>query len=77
MYKRQVLTSLSVDVTGNRIEDAVPKPYTGIHLHYKLYGDVKEKSATKAVAMAVEKYCSVSACLDPNIKLTHSFEILD
>jgi len=73
---RNNLTSLTVDVKGERVEDVVPKPFTAIHLHYKLYGEVKEKSATKVVAMSVEKYCSVSACLDPDIKVTHSFEIL-
>lgn len=73
---RNELTDLLVEVKGDRVEDQTPKPYKSIHLHYKLYGEVKEKSAQKAVAMAVDKYCSVSACLDKNIDVTHSFEII-
>jgi len=73
---RNELVHIEVEITGQRAEGVTPKPFTAIHLHYKLHGTIKEKSATKAIAMAVDKYCSVSACLDPNIALTHGFEIL-
>jgi len=74
---RNELQSLEVQITGEREEDATPKPYTAIHLKYFLHGKVKEKSAEKAIGMAVDKYCSVSACLDPNIKISYTYEILD
>lgn len=73
---RNKLSHLAVNITGARVEDQTPKPYKSIHLHYILHGSVKEKSAQKAVSMAVEKYCSVSACLDKDIEITYSFEII-
>ncbi len=74
---RNDVDHIEIEITGKRAEDQTPKPYTAIHFHFKLYGKIKEKSAIKAIDMAVEKYCSVSACLDPNIEVTHDFEITE
>lgn len=72
---RNNLDYLSVDITGDRVDDQVPKPFKGINLHFNLHGNIKEKSAEKAIGMAVEKYCSVATSLDPNIQITHDFTI--
>ena len=72
---RNELIHLQVEIHAERVEGKVPRPFKSIHLHYVLYGEVKQSSAEKAISMAVEKYCSVSACLDPNIVITHDFEI--
>lgn len=74
---RNELVRLEVEIDGDRPEGVVPRPFVGIHLHYKLYGKIKEKSASKAIAMAIEKYCSVSSSLDPKIKITHEFTIYE
>lgn len=72
---RNDLDYLHVEITGDRVEDQVPKPFKAIHLHFNLYGDIKEKSAEKAISMAVEKYCSVASSLDPKIRISHAFSI--
>ncbi len=73
---RQNLRNLEIKVTGERAENVTPRPFTSIHIHFILYGDIKESSAKKAVSMAVEKYCSVAKSLNPNIPITHDFEIV-
>ena len=75
--QRQVLEDLEVVVTGNRQKVADVNPFKDIHMHFKLTGNIDPHKAKKAVDLSVEKYCSVSASLDPTIKVTHSFEILD
>ena len=74
---RNNLVRLEVEIDGDRPEGVIPRPFAAIHLHYKLYGKIKEKSAKKAVAMAIEKYCSVTSSLDPKIKITHEFTIYE
>jgi putative redox protein len=59
------------------MEEGWVKPFTAIHIAYILTGTIKEKKAKQAVELAVEKYCSVAASLDPSIKISHSFEIID
>lgn len=73
---RQPLEHLEIETEGHRAQDQVPKIFTGIHLHYKLYGDVQPEKAEKAIAMSIEKYCTISKMIDQVAKLTFSFEVI-
>jgi len=73
---RQPLERIEVDVKGERA-DAVPSVFESIHLHYKIYGKVKETKARKAVEMSMEKYCSVSIMLQKGVTMSHSFEVIE
>ena len=73
---RQPFDRIEVDVKGNRV-DAVPAIFSDIHLHYKIYGDVKLDKANKAVEMSMEKYCSVSIMLRKSVEITHSHEVIN
>ncbi len=66
---------VEVEVEGTRVE-TVPSVFDKMHLHYKIYGDVKESKAEKAVAMSMDQYCSVSLMLKSAVEITHSFEVL-
>lgn len=72
---RQPLEHLEIEAIGRRAEDQVPKIFTGIHLHYKVYGDVKEAKVEKAIQLSIEKYCTVSKMIDHITKITYSFEV--
>jgi putative redox protein len=72
---RQEVSHIEVEVDGTRQND-IPKIYTDIHLHYKIYGNVKDNKAEQAVAMSLEKYCSVSIMLEKVAKITSSYEVL-
>lgn len=72
----QPLEHLEIETEGLRAQDEIPKIFTGIHLHYKLYGNIKKTKAEKAISMSVEKYCTVSKMIDQVAKITYSFEIL-
>ncbi len=74
--QRQDLVHIEIDVDGERPAEGDVKPFTSIHLHYRIYGDVKEGRAEKAVALSVEKYCSVVSMLQNSVKISHSFTIL-
>ena len=72
---RQNITNIEVEVDGTRREE-IPRVYTDIHLHYKIYGEVKETKAAQAMEMSLEKYCSVSLMLEKAAKITGSFEVI-
>lgn len=69
---RQNLTSLNVEVTGQRNDD-YPKRFTDIHAHFVLEGDVEAEKAGQAIQLSMEKYCTVSLTLNSNI--TYSYEV--
>ena len=73
---RQPLNHIEIETEGHRDPNRIPKVFTGIHLHYKLYGNVLPEKAEKAITMSIEKYCTVSKMIDQVAKITHSFEVI-
>ncbi len=74
--QRQDLEDIQVVMTSKRKEIDQVKPFSHIHLHFKLFGDIKTSKADRAVSLSVEKYCSVAASLNEDIEITHDFEIV-
>lgn len=73
---RQKITDVKVEVDGTRREE-IPRVYTKIHLHYKIYGEVKTVKAQQAMDLSLEKYCSVSKMLESSVEISGSFEVID
>ena len=74
---RQQVDSLEVIVKGERRQDEIPAKFTSISLHFIIKGKVKDKKASEAVKMSLEKYCSVTHSLDSSIEITSSYEVID
>lgn len=75
--KRKTVWDLEIKSEGTR-RDEIPKKFTHINLHFILFSpDTKEEEFEKVVRMGVEKYCSVSASLDPSIQVNHTVEVRD
>lgn len=72
--QRQELRDIKVTVTGERDADKTPSPFTAIHVHYALFGEVADNKAERAVNMSMEKLCSVKIMLDKAAKITWSWE---
>jgi len=73
--QKEPLDDLRIEVDGER-GDGTPTPFTKIHLTFTAIGEgLTEKKVHRAVALSVEKYCSVGATLDPTIQVTHSTTI--
>jgi putative redox protein len=67
--QRQAIEKLAIEIEGIRA-DAVPSPYTQIKLVFTAHGTVENDKLQRAVGLAVEKYCSARASLDPAIQIT-------
>ncbi|AXJ00148.1 putative redox protein [Cyclonatronum proteinivorum] len=65
--QREPLEDVRVSARGRRGEGKDVKPFTDIQLVFTLKGALNQEKARRAVSLAVEKYCSVGASLDPNI----------
>ncbi|MDX2284844.1 MAG: OsmC family protein [Bacteroidia bacterium] len=74
--QREPLLDVQVRATGNRKPDSTPAPFTDMHLHFLLTGQIDPDKAARAVSLAVDKYCSVKESLDKSIQITYSVEIL-
>lgn len=67
--QRQPLERLRIEVEGER-KDAIPSPFAKIKLVFVAKGDVDAHKLQRAVALSVEKYCSVVATLAPDVEIT-------
>jgi len=73
--KRQQLTGLEVEVTGEQEPDP-PWTYRKIHLGYRLRGrGLSEKAVRDAIELSKDKYCSVGATLAAAAEITYDFFI--
>ncbi len=67
--QREPLETLSIEVIGTRA-DATPAPFTAIKLLFTANVGISDPKFQRAVKLSVEKYCSVSATLDPAVAVT-------
>ena len=75
--QREPLNDLKITVTGEREKGAVPSLYTEVHAHFRLFGNINQEKAERAVQLSVDKYCSVAKTLEKTAKVTYSFEIVN
>lgn len=74
---RQTVTDCEVKLSSVRAEEA-PRVFTQINAHFVVSGvDLNEKKVKRAVALSMEKYCSVAKMLEKAAEITFSFEILE
>jgi putative redox protein len=68
--QKERLEGLSVAIEGVRA-DAVPAPFTRMKLVFEAWGEaLDDHKLQRAVQLAVEKYCSVSATLASSVAIT-------
>jgi putative redox protein len=72
--QKEPLEGLTVRVEGTRA-DAIPAVFTKIRLVFEISGPVAENKARRAVALSMEKYCSVSKMLEPTVTIEHEVEL--
>ena len=75
--QRQELKDIKVTITGEREKGVTPSLYQQAHVHFRLFGDIDMGKAEKAVALSIDKYCSVAETLRrAGAKVTYAFEII-
>ena len=75
--KRQPVSGLEINVKGEKT-DSYPKIYKEVHIEYIVKGKGVEKEAVeRAIALSLDKYCSVGATLAKAGSITHSYRIVE
>ncbi|HQG37532.1 MAG TPA: OsmC family protein [Chitinophagales bacterium] len=72
---REDVKSYKVTVDAERATEH-PMVFTKIHVHYILEGKLKKENVEKAIALSMDKYCSVTHMLNKTATITHSYEII-
>ncbi len=62
--QRQTIDSFEIGIDGEREADKQPSLWKSIQIHFKLKGQIDIEKAERAVALSMDKYCSVSKTLE-------------
>lgn len=71
--QRFKMIDYKVEISGQRM-DKVPSAFETIDLIFFLDKDVDREKATRAIELALNKYCSVSASLNDQIKINFQIQ---
>lgn len=76
--KRQHVTGLEINVTGEQRVDEYPKIYSEIVVEYVVTGrGVQPAAVERAIELSEEKYCSVKGMLGPQVSVSTTFRVVD
>ncbi len=74
--RRKTFVDIKGSAEGERREQH-PRKFVKMHIHYDITSpDLTDEEASKIIALAVDKYCSVASSLDQDMELTHGHSIL-
>ena len=67
---RLTIEEFKMEIDGVRAEE-MPQRFTDIHMHYVLKGpDLTPEKVERAIILSRDKYCSATASLNANIRIT-------
>jgi len=61
--QKQEIVDFQISIDGKREEGKEPSLWKTVHAHFKLTGKIDVDKAQRAVALSINKYCSVAATL--------------
>jgi putative redox protein len=62
--QRQIIEGFDISIDAERQKDVEPALWETVEIHYKFKGQIDQAKAERAVALSLEKYCSVSKTLE-------------
>lgn len=68
------LKHYQVRIEASRVE-ATPAPFEHIHMVFEFDNSIDPQKMNRNIEMILEKYCSVSACLKEEIRITYGLVI--
>ena len=73
--QRQTIEDFQISIDGEREKGKEPSLWETIHIIFKLKGKLEKEKVERAVALSMEKYCSVAKTLEKTAKISYSISI--
>ena len=73
--QRQKLEDIQMVVEAEREEGKTPSLFKYIHIQFRLFGNLDKEKVKKAIALSMDKYCSVANILEKTANISYSFKI--
>jgi putative redox protein len=73
--QKQIVDDLKIELDAERFQDVEPALFEKIHVTFNFKGDLKDARVKRAVALSMDKYCSVAKILEETATITYSSTI--
>mgnify|MGYP006145725453 CR=1 FL=1 len=73
--QKQIVDDLKIELDAERFKDVEPALFEKIHVTFNFKGDLKAARVKRAVALSMDKYCSVAKILEETATITYSSTI--
>ena len=73
--QKQVIDDYEVNITAERTEDQTPNLFSNIHVEFVFKGDINETKLERAIALSMDKYCSVTKIIEKTATITYSHKL--
>ncbi len=73
--QKQEITDFQISIEAERETGQTANMFTSFHIIYKLTGNIDRGKAERAVALSMEKYCSVAKTLEKTAKITWEVQL--
>lgn len=73
--QKQLVDDLKIELNAERYEDREPALFKNIHVTFNFKGDLKAARVKRAVALSMDKYCSVAKILEETATITYGSSI--
>lgn len=69
---RQQIEDFEIEVAGERTPLEEARPYSKVHVTYRLAGELDPQKVMRAARLSIEKYCSVSKTVEKLASISYS-----
>ncbi len=73
--QKQVIDDYEVNITAERTEDQTPNLFSKIHVEFVFKGEINETKLVRAIALSMDKYCSVTKIMEKSATITYSHKL--
>jgi putative redox protein len=74
--QKQIIEDLKIELDAERFEDQEPALFKKIHVTFNFKGaELNDKRVKRAVALSMDKYCSVAKILEETAEITYGATI--
>jgi putative redox protein len=73
--QKQELEDIQISIDAERETGQTANTFISFHIIYKLKGNIDKGKAERAVALSMEKYCSVARTLSKTAKITWEVDL--
>ena len=73
--QKQVVDDIQIEVNADRDKTKTPAYFTELNIEYRIEGNLDGDKVKSAVALSLDKYCTVAKIIEKSVELQYSIQL--